>query len=212
MRTPKCKQPARKRAAERGALFILYFAIAFAVAFASIFSTSIVAILIVAFVSISFFALTLDPVYGYEFILSIILGGIFGLIIFGIISIAIHTGASVSSNPVVPYLNTSHYPVFTPFIQNTSIWLSINGSVYQYWASLNNYKIGADPCVLTMSAVENGTITHTLNKTEANATLASAQLTELSLGNFSPNQSEYANPTVSYFHGLLICQNYGITK
>ena len=105
-----------------------------------------------------------------------------------------------------PYLNTSHYPVFTPYVQNTSIWLTINGSIYQYWASLDNYALGATPCVLRMSAVENGNVTYTLNKTEANATLASAQIIESS-GN-SPRQSEYANPVISHFGYFSVCSNY----
>ena len=108
--------------------------------------------------------------------------------------------------PAKPYLNTSHYPVFTPYIQNTSIWLTINGSIYQYWASLDNYALGATPCVLRMNAVENGNVTHTLNKTEANATLTSAQIIESS--GTSSRQPEYTNPVTSYFGGLSVCSNY----
>ena len=108
--------------------------------------------------------------------------------------------------PVKPYLNTSHFPVFTPYIQNTSLWLAINGSIYQYWAALNNYAAGQPPCVLTMSAVKNGSITHALNRAEAITTLSYTQFPESS-GN-SPNQPEYANPVISYFGGLFICQNY----
>jgi hypothetical protein len=106
-----------------------------------------------------------------------------------------------------PYLNTSHYLVFTPYVQNTSIWLIINGSVYQYWASLDNYALGATPCVLRMSAVENGNVTYTLNKIEANTTLGSAQIVESSIGN-SPSQPEYANPEIFYFGGLSVCSYY----
>ena len=75
-----------------------------------------------------------------------------------------------------------------------------------YWESLDNYALGATPCVLRMSAVENGNVTYTLNKTEANATLASAQIIESS-GN-SPKQPEYANPTISYFGYFSVCSNY----
>lgn len=107
--------------------------------------------------------------------------------------------------PAKPYLNTSHSPVFTPYLQNTSIWLTINGSVYQYWASLDNFASGSPPCILTMSAVKNGSITHTLNKTEANATLASVQIFEAS--GTSPSQPEYADPVSSYY-GLSVCSNY----
>ena len=110
-------------------------------------------------------------------------------------------------SPPQPYLNTSHYLVFTPYVQNTSIWLTINGSVYQYWASLDNYALGATPCVLRMSAVENGNVTYTLNKIEANTTLGSAQIVESSIGN-SPSQPEYANPEIFYFGGLSVCSYY----
>ena len=129
-------------------------------------------------------------------------------VIFAIVIIlyAFISNQSTQPSPPQPYLNTSHYPVFTPFVQNTSIWLIINGSVYHYWASLDNYALGTTPCVLLMSAVENGNVTYTLNKTEANATLASTQIIESS-GN-SPKQPEYANPTISYFGGLSVCSNY----
>lgn len=135
------------------------------------------------------------------------------LLLFCVFYFVLSTYLSVEnalSNSAQPYLNTSHYPVFTPYIQNTSIWLSINGSIYQYWASLDNYQAGIDPCVLRMSAVENGNITHTLNNTEANATLASVQITEAS-GN-SPKQPEYANPVMSYLNSLSICSNYEAIK
>ena len=111
--------------------------------------------------------------------------------------------------PAKPYLNTSHFPDFTPYTQNTNLWLVINGSTYQYWATLDNYASGQLPCVLTMSAVKNGSITYTLNRTEVITTLSYAQIVESS-GN-SPNQTESADAT-AYFGGLFICQNYNITK
>ena len=111
--------------------------------------------------------------------------------------------------PAKPYLNTSHFPDFTPYTQNTNLWLIINGSTYQYWATLDNYAAGQLPCVLTMSAVKNGSITYTLNRTEVITTLSYAQIVESS-GN-SPNQTESADAT-AYFGGLFICQNYNITK
>ena len=134
------------------------------------------------------------------------------LILLDVISVIAILLYSVISNqspqplPTKPYLNTSHYPVFTPYTQNTSIWLTINGSVYHYWASLDNYALGATPCVLRMNAVENGNVTHTLNKTEANATLTSAQIIESS--GTSSRQPEYTNPVTSYFGGLSVCSNY----
>ena len=127
-------------------------------------------------------------------------------VIFAIVIILYSFISLPKPTPPQPYLNTSHYPVFTPYVQNTSIWLTINGSIYQYWASLDNYALGATPCVLRMSAVENGNVTYTLNKTEANATLASAQIIESS-GN-SPRQSEYANPVISHFGYFSVCSNY----
>jgi hypothetical protein len=111
--------------------------------------------------------------------------------------------------PAQPYLNTSHFPVFTPYTQNTNLWLTIKGSIYQYWATLDNYAAGQTPCVLTMSTVKNGTITYTLNKTEAIATLANVQIVDAS-GN-SPNQTDFTDIT-AYFGGLSVCQNYNITK
>lgn len=117
--------------------------------------------------------------------------------------------------PAKPYLNTSHSPAFTPYIQNTSLWLTFNGNTYQYWATLDNYASGTAPCVLTMSAVENGSITHALNKTEASATLANVHRVQAS--GSSPKQPEYANPQTDYvflspFGGLRVCQNYNMTK
>ena len=147
-----------------------------------------------------------DPMRIYLIIGELLIVALLGYLVLLIMSSYLSSNNNTLSNSANPYLNTSHYPVFTPYIQNTSIWLSINGSIYQYWASLDNYQAGIDPCVLRMSAVENGNITHTLNNTEANATLASVKITEAS-GN-SPKQPEYANPVTSYLNSLSICSNY----
>jgi hypothetical protein len=116
---------------------------------------------------------------------------------------------SAHTVPAKPYLNTSHFPNFTPYTQNTNLWLIINGSTYQYWATLDNYAAGQLPCILTMSAVKNGSITHTLNRTEAITTLSYTQIVESS-GN-SPNQT-ISTDAIAYFGGLFICQNYNMTK
>ena len=113
------------------------------------------------------------------------------------------TSANLSVNP---YLNTSHYPVFRPYVQNTNFWLTINGSVYQYWVALDNYQSDVSPCIMKMQAVRNGNATYALTQAEVNATLRSADIL-LASGN-SPKQHEYGTPIILANIHLLLCSNY----
>ena len=126
-----------------------------------------------------------------------------GTVVIIYLAISIATFQTTSANP---YLNTSHYPVFMPYVQNTNLWLTINGSVYQYWVALNNYQSGVSPCILKMQAVRNGNATYALTQAEVNATLASADIL-LASGN-SPKQPEYGNPIILANIHLLLCSNY----
>ena len=134
----------------------------------------------------------------------VINGGITVILLLLIINAPVRTTpANLSVNP---YLNTSHYPVFMPYVQNTNLWLTINGSVYQYWVALDNYQSGAFPCIMKMQAVRNDNATYALTQAEVNATLGSADIL-LASGN-SPKQHEYGTPIILANIHLLLCSNY----
>lgn len=111
-----------------------------------------------------------------------------------------------SQTSPLPYLNTSNRTLFTPYVQNTSLWITINNTVYHYWASLYNYQAGVNPCILRMYAVKNGQLTYLLTAQQVNATIGYAETVQAS--DNSPTQPEYANPAFSYMPGLSICNNY----
>ncbi len=130
-----------------------------------------------------------------------------GIVVIIYLAISIATVQTTSANlSANPYLNTSHYPVFMPYVQNTNLWLTINGSVYQYWVALDNYQSGAFPCIMKMQAVRNDNATYALTQAEVNATLGSADIL-LASGN-SPKQHEYGTPIILANIHLLLCSNY----
>ncbi len=111
-----------------------------------------------------------------------------------------------SQTSPLPYLNTSNRTLFTPYVQNTSLWITINNTVYHYWASLYNYQSGVNPCILRMYAVKNGQLTYLLTAQQVNATIGNTQIIPAS--DNSPTQPEYANPVYDYIGTLQICKNY----
>jgi hypothetical protein len=98
-----------------------------------------------------------------------------------------------------PYLNTTNYPIssnYPTFPNNTSpieihgqvyshLWIETNAQVYEYLTSFHFFQSG-DPCVLQMRAIENGTATYILDKSQASATIN----------------------LVSFATGLSVCSNY----